>query len=71
MIVSNEREVRGMREVRNDEMNIISVYMDSEIREQAHAELAPCTNEEFLKRYCDLDKGFEEFIYDNFGWRIN
>lgn len=25
--------------------------MDDEIREQVHAELAPCTEEEFLKRY--------------------
>lgn len=28
--------------------------MDEEIREQVHAELAPCTDEEFLERYQEL-----------------
>lgn len=42
-------------------------YMDDDIRETVHTELAPCTNEEFLKRYCELDTGFEEFIQGEFG----
>lgn len=28
--------------------------MDDEIREKVHAELAPCTEEEFLARYLEL-----------------
>ena len=28
--------------------------MDNEIREQIHAEMAPCSNEEFLARYIEL-----------------
>lgn len=28
--------------------------MDDELREQVHAELAPCTDEEFLERYQEL-----------------
>lgn len=28
--------------------------MDDDLREQVHAELAPCTDEEFFARYCEL-----------------
>lgn len=34
-------------------------YMDDEICEKVHDELAPCTNEEFLERYLELDPEFE------------
>lgn len=39
--------------------------MDDEIREQLHAELAPCTEEEFLEAYkaAHLAKYGEEFQY--------
>lgn len=29
-------------------------YMDNELREQVHQELAPCSDEEFLTRYLEL-----------------
>lgn len=32
----------------------IVALMDNDIREQVHAELAPCTEEEFYNRYCEL-----------------
>ena len=37
--------------------------MDDELREQVHAELAPCTYQEFLDRYCELhlEKYGEDF----------
>ena len=37
--------------------------MDDDIREQVHAELAPCTEQEFLDAYCKLhaEKYGEEF----------
>ena len=28
--------------------------MDDEIRERVHAELTPCTDQEFVDRYCEL-----------------
>ncbi len=28
--------------------------MDDELREQAHRELAPCSDQEFIDRYCEL-----------------
>lgn len=50
-----------------EEMDTIATYMDDEIREQVHAELAPCTEEEFLSRYCELDLNFEELLGSEFG----
>ena len=42
---------KAMKEVRWD--TIVS-YMDDDVREDVHAELAPCTEEAFLKRYLEL-----------------
>ena len=36
--------------------------MDDDIREQVHRELAPCSNEEFLSRYLELDPAFDEVL---------
>lgn len=37
--------------------------MDDEIREELHAEMAPCTEQEFLDAYCErhADKHGEQF----------
>lgn len=37
--------------------------MDKDIREQVHLELAPCTKAEFITRYFELDKEFEDTAY--------
>lgn len=47
-------------------MNTIAVYMDDEIREKVHFELAPCEPEEFLKRYLELDPDFEDVLKSEF-----
>ena len=39
-----------IREVNQVRLGEIAGYMNDEIREQVHAELAPCTPEEFLTR---------------------
>jgi hypothetical protein len=50
-----------------DEMwNAIVNLMDDEIRESVHRELAPCTNDEFLTRYTELDPEFEEMLENEF-----
>ncbi|WP_249311965.1 hypothetical protein [Congzhengia minquanensis] len=41
-------------------------YMDDEIRETVHAELAPCSEHEFLKRYLELDPEFKKLLKDEF-----
>lgn len=53
-------------EISNELMNTIATYMLDEEREQVHSELAPCTHDEFLKRYIELDPDFEELLYKEF-----
>ena len=47
-------------------MDIIATYMNDETREHVHFELAPCTNDEFLKRYIEFDPDFEYLLYKEF-----
>lgn len=54
-------------EVKDDIMDAIVVLMDDDIREKVHGELAPCTNREFLTRYCELVPEFEEVLNSEFG----
>lgn len=49
-----------------DKMDIIATYMDDDKREQVHNELAPCSPEEFLKRYIELDPEFEDVLKSEF-----
>lgn len=49
-----------------DLMDTIGTYMDDDIREQVHSELAPCEPEEFLKRYLELDPDFEDVLINEF-----
>lgn len=51
-------------------MDTIATYMDDEIREQVHAEIAPCEPEEFLRRYLELDPEFLELLENEFGIEI-
>lgn len=36
------------------DMEVLANYMDDDIREYVHFELAPCTDIEFLRRYLEL-----------------
>lgn len=49
-----------------DDLDIIAIYMNDEIRERVHSELAPCTPEEFLVRYLELDPDFEILLQSEF-----
>jgi hypothetical protein len=40
--------------LRAHSMEAIANYMDDDTREAVHAEIAPCTDAEFLARYLDL-----------------
>lgn len=35
---------------------VIVIFMDDELREEIHSELAPCTELDFLTRYLELRK---------------
>lgn len=48
-------------------MEAIAMYMDTDAREHVHYELAPCTNEDFLKRYCELEPDFADLLQDELG----
>lgn len=37
-------------------------YMNDDIREKVHFELAPCSKETFLERYLEVDPTFLDFI---------
>lgn len=58
--------MRKVNEVTQEQMDAIVVLMDDEIRERVHRELAPCTPEAFLKRYCELVPEFEEVLNEEF-----
>ena len=47
-------------------MNTISSYMNDEIREGLHSELAPCEPEVFLKRYVEIEPDFAEILETEF-----
>lgn len=48
-------------------LEMIATYMDDNIRESLHYELAPCEPDVFLKEYIKRDPGFEELLHDEFG----
>ena len=47
-------------------MDTIASYMDDDIRETVHFELAPCTPEEFLIRYLNLEPDFIQILESEF-----
>ena len=49
-----------------EELDNIATYMNDEIREDLHFDLAPCTPEEFLKAYVKADPDFEELLKSEF-----
>jgi len=54
-------------ELTKDLMDTIASYMDDEKRESLHAKLAPCSPEEFLAKYLELDPDFAELLDNEFG----
>ena len=44
----------------------VAYYMNDDIREKVHFELAECTPEEFLKRYIELDKSILSVLESEF-----
>lgn len=46
------------RKIENADMDVISDYMDDDIREEIHRLYAPCTHDEFIAAYLERDPGF-------------
>ena len=57
------------RAITDDDMEIIASYMDDEIREQVHAEIAPCSNGEFIKRYLEVDESLADILEREFEFK--
>jgi len=51
-----ENEKTVVEELLKLGMDVLVNYMDDELREQVHRELAPCTDAEFLTRYIKLHR---------------
>ncbi len=51
-----------MKKIDQKTMDTIASYMDDDIRETVHFELAPCTPEEFLIRYLNLEPDFIQIL---------
>lgn len=49
-------------EILQNLMDTIAIYMDDDIREAVHFDLAPCSPEEFLAEYIRRDPSFEELL---------
>lgn len=67
--MNDEPEIKQYNETLNltDELaETISSYMNDEIREELHNEIAPCTFNKFLKEYCDRDLDFEDLLENEF-----
>lgn len=57
--------------VENKIMEVLQMYMDDEIREEIHYKYAPCSNDFFLKKYCEEDTEFTRFLLEEFKIDIN
>ena len=68
---SPERKRMKIREVNQVSLDEIAVYMNDDIREQVHAELAPCTPKNFLTRYLQLDCKFINLLLSEFNIEID
>lgn len=64
-VQKNKGEIK-MRKLTQELLDTIATYMDDEIREDVHVELAPCTPEKFLRRYVELDPDFKELLKAEF-----
>lgn len=61
------KDLGGYHFTDENEWWYIVEMMDDEIRETVHREIAPCTNEEFITRYVEIDPDFLEVLEREFG----
>lgn len=54
--------MRKINEVGEGIMLVLSSYMKVNLMAKVASELSPCSNAEFLKRYCELDSSFEDLL---------
>ena len=52
--------------MKNYYWDAIISYMNDDLREEVHAELAPCSPKDFLARYLEIDPDFQDLLDDEF-----
>lgn len=52
--------------LRQDDMDVIAIYMNDEIRESVHNDMNYNSPEDFLREYVKRDPDFEEFLNTEF-----
>lgn len=57
------------RAISDKDMQAIGSYMDDDIREDLHCDLAPCTHEEFIAAYLERDPEFENLLRTEFNFK--
>ena len=57
--------------ITKDDMDAIVMFMDDDLRERLHLELAPCSYEEFLEAYIKEDYEFLELLEWEFGFSMD
>ena len=58
------------RSITQFDMAVIGSYMNDDIRELVHFELAPCSPEKFLARYLELDPAFYNLLQNEFDFKV-
>lgn len=58
------------RAITNDDMRNIADYMQDDLREELHGQLAPCSNEEFLREYINRDPDILPLLQSEFDFRL-
>ena len=57
------------RRITQEDMNSIGSYMDDEIREDLHNQLAPCSPELFISAYLERDPDFLVLLQSEFDYK--
>lgn len=58
------------RRITDKDMSNIASYMDDDIREDLHGDLAPCSNEEFINEYLKRDPEFMDLLKTEFEFKL-
>ena len=52
--------------ITDEQMGIIVMFMNDDIREEVYNKFAPCSNEKFFEEYSKRDRGIIDFLLSEF-----
>jgi hypothetical protein len=59
--------MKSYNEIEKKTWEDIATYMIDDLREKVNSELAPCSQDEYMRRYLELDPEFAELLGSEFG----